>query len=177
MSTTVIPACVNRWPGIAAAARARQWSWIVDLAERVAAAPELAGLLLLGSFARGEFDSLSDVDFMVVVEADRFDDAWRKRHRLHPDDAICWDYPKPHDRDVAAHRWLTANLVLFDGLITTTSGARVADPLAVVVGEGDLLDRMTRFDPAAGSGPAIELHAVEQLYGQLKLAARAARRV
>jgi len=147
----------------------------VDLAERVAAAPELAGLLLLGSFARGEADSLSDVDFIVVVDPGNFDEAWKNRHYLHPDGSACWDYPRPNDREVAAHRWLTPDLVLFDGLLTTPSGARVADPLVVLVGEAMLADRMTRFDPAAEPGEKIELNEVEQLYGQLKLAARAAR--
>jgi len=170
-----MPPFLNRWPGIEAASQSRQWPRILDLAERVAAAPQLAGLLLLGSFARGEADSLSDVDFIVVIEPGRFDEAWEKRHDLHPDGAACWDYPRPDEREVAAHRWLTPELVLFDGLLAGPSGARVADPLVVLVGEVGLPDRMTRFDPAADPGGEIELHEVEQLYGRLKLAARAAR--
>ncbi len=166
---------LNSWPGIAAASQSRQWPRIVDLAGRVAAAPELAGLLLLGSFARGEADSLSDVDFIVAVEPGHFDDAWKNRHHLYPDGSACWDYPRPNDREVAAHRWLTPDLVLFDGLLSTPSGARVADPLVVLVGEVTLADRMTHFDPASGPGEKIELNEVERLYGLLKLAARAAR--
>ena len=156
------------------AARSRQWPRILDLAERVAAEPQLAGLMLLGSFARGEADSFSDVDFIVVVEPGRFGEAWKRRHELHPDGSACWNYPRPDEREVAAHRWLTPDLVLFDGLIATSSGARIADPLVVLVGETTLADRMTRFDPTAERGGEIELHEVEQLYGQLKLAARAA---
>jgi hypothetical protein len=147
----------------------------VDLVERVVGAPELAGLLLLGSFARGESDSLSDVDFVVVVEPGGFDDAWARRHRLHPDGVTCWDYPRPDDREVAAHRWLTEDLVLFDGLIASPSGTRVAEPLVVLVGPVTLADGMTRFDPTAERGGEIELHEVERLYGRLKLAARATR--
>ncbi|MEO5575409.1 MAG: nucleotidyltransferase domain-containing protein [Gaiellaceae bacterium] len=171
-----MPAVLNDWPWIEAACRLRQWSRIADLAERVAAAPHLAGLLLLGSFARGEADSLSDVDFIVVIEPGRFDEAWQKRHDLHPDGAVCWDYPRPDDREVAAHRWLTEDLVLFDGLIATSSGTRVADPLVVLVGGAALVDSMTRFDPTAERDGEIELHEVERLYGGLKLAARAERR-
>jgi hypothetical protein len=166
---------LNGWPGIEAASQSRQWPRILDLAERVAAAPQLAGLLLLGSFARGGADSLSDVDFIVVIEPGRFDEAWEKRHDLHPEGSACWDYPRPDNREVAAHRWLTPDIVLFDGLISTPSGARVADPLVVLVGDVGLADRMTRFDQAGQSGVEIELNEVERLYGLLKLAARAAR--
>jgi Nucleotidyltransferase domain len=175
MSVALLPAFLNRWPGMDAAAQSRQWPRIVDLAERVEGAAELTGLLLLGSFARGESDSLSDVDFIVVVEPDWFDEAWARRHQLHPDADVCWDYPRPEEREVAAHRWLTPELVLFDGLITTQTGARVADPLVVLVGERGLAERMTRFDPTAEPGAEVELNEVERLYGQLKLAARAAR--
>jgi len=169
-----LPALLNDWYGLEAAAQSRQWPRILDLAERVAAAPHLAGLMLLGSFARGNADSLSDVDFIVVVDPGGFDEAWAKRHELHADGAACWDYPRPDEREVAAHRWLTPDLVLFDGLISTPSGARVADPLVVLVGDVGLADRMTRFDPAAQPG-SVELHEVERLYGLLKLATRAAR--
>jgi hypothetical protein len=147
----------------------------VDLADRVSASPWLAGLLLLGSFARSDADSLSDVDFIVVVENGRFDEAWERRHDLHPDRATCWDYPRPGDREVAAHRWLTDDVVLFDGLVATAAGTRIADPLVVVVGDPGLVDRFDRFDPDAKGGNEFELHDVERLYGQLKLAARAGR--
>jgi hypothetical protein len=148
----------------------------VDLADRVSRSPWLAGLLLLGSFARGAADSLSDVDFTVVVADGHFDEAWERRHDLHPDGVTCWDYPRPDDREVAAHRWLTDDVVLFDGLISTVSGARIAQPCVVLTGDPSLPDRFKRFDPDAKAGGEIELHEVEQLYGQLKLAARAGRR-
>jgi hypothetical protein len=166
---------VNDWPGQEAASRLRQWPRILDLADRVSASPWLAGLLLLGSFARSEADSLSDVDFIAVVADGHFDEAWERRHHLHPERATCWDYPRPDDREVAAHRWLTDDVVLFDGLIATPTGARIANPLVVLVGDSNLVDRFNHFDPAAKSGNEIELHEVERLYGQLKLAARVSR--
>lgn len=167
---------VNEWQGKDAASRLRQWSRIVDLCDRVSASPWATGLLLLGSFARSSADSLSDVDFIVVVASGRFDEAWERRHDLHPDGVTCWDYPRPDDREVAAHRWLTDDLVLFDGLIATPSCARIADPFVVVIGDSSIGDRFMRRDPTTGEASAIELHKVEQLYGQLKLAARSGRR-
>ncbi|MHB1242809.1 MAG: nucleotidyltransferase domain-containing protein [Gaiellaceae bacterium] len=170
-----MPLVVNDWPDLPAAAQLRQWPRIVSLAERVEATPHLAALVLLGSFARGEADPLSDVDFIVLVEPGRFEEAWTARHDLHPDDVTCWDYARPDEREVAAHRWLTSDLVLFDGLLSTASGSRIADPLVVLVGDASLVEEMSRFDPTSGGGQEIELHQVEKLYGQLKLAARAAR--
>jgi hypothetical protein len=170
-----LPSSLNDWPGREAAARSRQWPRILDLAQRVAAAPYFAGLLLLGSFARGDADSYSDVDFIAVVEPGGFDQAWAHRHELHPDGSACWDYPRPDEREVAAHRWLAPELVLFDGLIATPSGTRVADPLVVLVGGAELPDRMARFEPAREPSGDSELHEIERLYGQLKHAAREAR--
>jgi Nucleotidyltransferase domain len=108
------------------------------LAETVSGPPFL-GLVLLGSFARGEADELSDVDFIAFVAEGEFERVWEQRHRLHPVDAWCWGYPRPPgDRDVAAHRWLTRDFVLFDGLIATPTGTRVADPMHVLVDREDL---------------------------------------
>jgi hypothetical protein len=166
---------MNEWQGRAAASRLRQWPQIVDLAHRVDDSALLSGLFLLGSFARGAADPVSDVDFIVVIENGHFDDAWKRRHDLHPDGVTCWDYPRPNEREVAAHRWLTDDLVLFDGLIATPSGARVADPLVVLVGNPSLPDRFDRREPGVHGGEAVELHEVERLYGQLKLAVRAGR--
>jgi Nucleotidyltransferase domain len=170
---------LNDWPGWTAAERLRQWPRVLQLAERVAQ-PPFQGLVLLGSFARGEADQLSDVDFTVFVTEGRFTDGWERRHTLHPEDAACWDYERLPDRDVAGHRWLTHDLVLFDGLIATTSGARVADPLHVLVGDESFRRQLVKREPLSEEEKEerkgeIALHEVEQLYGQLKLAFRAQR--
>lgn len=171
---------INEWPGRRAAQRLRQWPRIVELAE-AAAGPPFLGVVLLGSFARGEADDLSDVDFTVFADEGDFGNAWEHRHRLHALDAACWDYPRPPgDRDVAGHRWLTSDFVLFDGLIATTSGTRLADPLHVLVGNDVLRDQIVKREPITAEEQherkdEITLHEVEQLYGRLKLALRAHR--
>jgi hypothetical protein len=145
------------------------------------AVPPFVGLVLLGSFVRGEADDLSDIDFIVFASEDHFPQAWEQRHTLHPDDACCWDYPRPPDgREVAAHRWLTADFVLFDGLLATPFGTRIADPMHVLVG-GDVLSRqLSKREPITAEErnrrkDEITLHEIEQLYGRLKLALRAQR--
>jgi hypothetical protein len=167
------------WPGLDAAEQLRQWPDIAYLAERVASSPALAGLLLLGSFARGEADAFSDVDFIVFAKEGAFVDAWKGRHELHPSGSACWDYPKHPERDVAAHRWLTPDLVLFDGLVATTAGTRVADPFVVIVDDDALSERLIRRDPISANKKEkdrdeLQLNEVERLYGELKLSARAA---
>lgn len=169
------------WAGAQAARGSRQWPHIQHLADASAVHPFL-GVVLLGSFARGEADDLSDVDFTVFAEEGSFDEAWRQRHRLHPPHAACWDYPRsPGDRDVAGHRWLTSDFVLFDGLIATPSGTRLADPMHVLVGGENLARRIVKREPITSEErderkDEITLHEIETLYGQLKLALRAHRR-
>jgi hypothetical protein len=168
---------VADWPGRAAAERLRQWPHILLLAKSAGTSPYL-GVVLLGSFARGEADDLSDVDFTVFAPEGQFEAAWAERHRLHPADASCWDYPRPPgDRDVAGHRWLTSDFVLFDGLIATPSGTRIAEPLHVLVGGDDLARQIVKREPITAEETIarkdeIVLYEVEALYGQLKLAIR-----
>jgi hypothetical protein len=174
-------ATINDWPGLGAAEGLRQWPRVRELAE-AAETPPFLGLVLLGSFARGEADDMSDVDFTVFVTEGTFGKAWEQRHRLHPPDAACWDYPRPPgDRDVAGHRWLTSDFVLFDGLIATPSGTRLADPMHVLVGGDTLARAIVKRQPITAEESdqlkdEITLHEIETLYGQLKLAVRAHRR-
>ena len=79
---------INDWPGRSAAERLRQWPRIQELAHAGIKAP-FVGVVLLGSFARGEADDLSDVDFIVFAADGDFEKAWARRHFLHPTDAWC----------------------------------------------------------------------------------------
>jgi len=171
---------LNDWPGLAAAHGLRQWPHVLRLADAAAGAPFI-GLVLLGSFARGEADELSDVDFIVLTAESDFSEAWEHRHDLHPTDAWCWDYARPAgDRDVAGHRWLTHDFALFDGLICTPSGSRIADPMHLLVGNDALAGQLVRREPITAEErhlrkDEVTLHEIERLYGQLKLALRAQR--
>ena len=158
----------------------RQWPHIRQLAG-AAVKPPFIGAVLLGSFARGEADDLSDVDFVVFAAEGSFSEAWERRHSLHGDVVCCWDYARPPgDRDVAAHRWLTADFVLFDGLLATPHGTRIADPARVLAGGTALERQLVKREPIPAEErerrkDEIELHPVERLYGELKLALRAER--
>jgi hypothetical protein len=177
MSKMLAGTAIADWPGRKAGETLRQWPHVRQLAE-VATAPPFLGLVLLGSFARGQADDLSDVDFTVFAAEGRFDEAWRQRHRLHPPDAACWDYARPPgERDVAAHRWLTSDFVLFDGLIATPSGTRLAEPMHVLVGGENLARMIVKRNAITAEErdqrrDEITLHEIETLYGQLKIALR-----
>jgi predicted nucleotidyltransferase len=171
---------IDDWPGRGPAERLRQWPRLMELA-KAAATPPFLGVVLLGSFARGEADDLSDVDFVVFAAEEKFEEAWEWRLGLHHPDAASWDYPRPPgDRDVAGHRWLTSDFVLFDGLIATPSGTRLAEPMHVLAGGETLARQIVRREPITAEEKderrdEIALHEVERLYGELKLAVRAHR--
>jgi hypothetical protein len=67
------------WPKRAEAQRLRQWPIIAHVSERVASMQEFDGLILVGSFAAGTADEISDVDFIVVVADGKFAEAWGRR--------------------------------------------------------------------------------------------------
>jgi hypothetical protein len=82
---------------------------------------------------------------------------------------------------VAGHRWLTRDFVLFDGLIATPTGTRVAHPLHLLVGNEELTRRIVIGEPIATAEQTerrdeIVLNEIERLYGELKLALRRAGR-
>jgi predicted nucleotidyltransferase len=176
---------IRDWPHRAEAEQLRQWPAVMHVADRVTQSAALDGLLLIGSFARGRADDLSDVDLIVVVAEGRFAEAWQQRANLQTLDVlVAWDWP-PNGREAAGHKWLTRELVLVEcALWTPSSEVRLADPFAVLVGDESLGDRFTRRAEIAreeleefaqarkddGTMPE-----VERRYGELVRAARAAR--
>jgi hypothetical protein len=166
----------------------RQWPIIVDLAERVARIPEFDGLLLLGSFAAGVADDLSDVDFVAVVADCRFPEAWRLRSALEtPGRLVAWDSVDDPNAHAGAHKWITRDIVKVEcALVDPGRGEmKLADPFAVIAGDAEIADRFPRIPPIARD--VLEDYAeklrsegrvpeVEMRYGDLKTAIRAARR-
>jgi predicted nucleotidyltransferase len=151
----------------------RQWPILVELAAHVEAEPALDGLILIGSFAAGTADDLSDVDSVVVVAEGSFDAAWERRRLLDSSDALCaWDIRPDATRDVGGRKFITRDIVKIECLIATpSSGVRLADPFAVVVGDDSLGERFRRVPPiprqevddyakdqrAAGNVPEVEV--------------------
>jgi hypothetical protein len=165
------------WGHEAAARRSRQWQALERLRAHVEVSPALAGMILVGSFARGEVDPLSDLDVVLVVPDAGFDAAWAAREELHADSAlVCWDQRDPGFHEAGAHKWVTRDLVLVECLLATpTSGVRLAGPAAVVAGDAGLLERFLARPPVSRNdlaGAPERLHEVERAYDQLKAAVR-----
>jgi predicted nucleotidyltransferase len=123
----------------------RQWSTLEATAERAANLDVLEGLILLGSFASGIADVLSDVDLIAVAAAGRFAEAWDARHRLSEGSLVSWDHLlKPEYR---GHNWLTHDLVKVDcTVVDPDSGSKeLAEPFVVIVGPESVAERFPRI--------------------------------
>ena len=123
----------------------RQWLALEATAERAANVDALEGLILLGSFASGTPDEMSDIDVIAVAAAGRFAEAWDSRHRLSQDALVAWDLrPKA---DAAGHNWLTPDFVKVDcTIVDPDSGSReLAEPIVVLVGHESAADRFPRI--------------------------------
>ena len=123
----------------------RQWPTFEATAERAENIDALDGLILLGSFASGAPDELSDIDLIAVAKTGRFTEAWEARQRLSRDALVAWDLrPKA---DAAGHNWLTPDFVKVDcTIVDPDSGSRdLAEPIVVLVGPDSVADRFARI--------------------------------
>jgi hypothetical protein len=170
---------VSVWEHERAARRMRQWPALERIRERVGASTTLLGLVLVGSFAAGTFDALSDLDLFLFAREDGFEESWARRHELHGDGALAvWDRRDPGLDRAAAHKWVTGDLVLVECLIATpSSGVRLAEPAVVVAGDPGLLGLVPRRPPVDRAELTRRPVAdpVERAYDDLKAAVRAAR--
>jgi hypothetical protein len=151
----------------------RQRGALDDVAATVDAAPHLTGAIVIGSLAGGEVDELSDVDLVVVVEDGAYEQAWQRRCDLHGDVLFCWDVTGDAAAVVGAHKWLAADVVLVECLITEADGGcRLAPPHRVLVGPDDLASRLPPRPPIERREMTGGGHPVEDAYDAFKQAVR-----
>jgi len=174
------------WPERSQAERLRQWPLIVHAVQTAESMSELDGLLLLGSFAAGRADQISDVDLVAVVADGRFHDAWARRREFETAGTLySWDVQVASDGDAASHKWISQDIVKVEcGFADATrSRMQLAEPYAVLVGDESVA---TRFPPLEPIPPdVLEAYAqelrekgmvpdVETAYGELRRALRRA---
>ncbi|MBA3365280.1 MAG: hypothetical protein H0U03_05775 [Actinobacteria bacterium] len=149
--------------------------------------PEFDGLMLLGSFARGAADEVSDVDFVAVVADGRFAEAWGRRRELQtPGTLFEWDLLTGEDGDAGSHKWITRDIVKVEcGIVDAARGGmQLAEPYAVIVGDPSIAARFPPLEPIPRD--VLEAYAqqlrdkglvpeVETRYGELRDALRQAR--
>ncbi len=158
-----------RWPGRDAAVGLRQWPTIERLAEFARShARVFAAAVLVGSFAAGRADPLSDIDLILLAPDGGFADAWALRHDLHgPGVLVEWDQPREGLPEVAGHNWVTDDLVVVETLFATpSSGFRLADPFAVLA--GSVPADVSRRPPIARAEMVGWPHAVDLAYSTFK---------
>jgi hypothetical protein len=179
---------VPDWPKRAEAQRLRQWPIIAHVSERVASMQEFDGLILVGSFAGGTADEMSDVDLISVVADGRFRAAWERREELETEGALfAWDVVVDPKLDEGGRKWITRDVVKVEcGIVDPARGdTPLAPPYAVIVGDPaiakrfplmelipqEILEEYAQKLRDAGLVPA-----VETCYGDLRSALRAALR-
>lgn len=140
---------INDWPGRRRAQSLRHWSTLEAVAGRVAEVDAIDGLILLGSFASGDPDEVSDIDVLAVVAPGRFQEAWAERRRLAGDALVTWER-RAFDGAIGWFTWLTRDIVKVEcGIVDPASGARdLTDPVIVLIGDASLGDRFPRVSPA-----------------------------
>ncbi|MCP9488170.1 MAG: hypothetical protein MSC30_20205 [Gaiellaceae bacterium MAG52_C11] len=157
------------------------------MSERVAGMPEFDGLMLLGSFARGSADEVSDVDFVAVAGEGRFAEAWERRKDLETPGALfSWDFRDNCDVAAGSHKWITRDVVKVEcGIVDGAQGdMQLAEPYAVIVGDPEIASRFPPLAPIPRE--VLEAYAqklrdgghvpeVETCYGDLRDAIRNAR--
>jgi hypothetical protein len=175
------------WPLRERAERLRQWPTLVDLIERAGALPGFAAFILIGSFAGGSPDCMSDVDTIVSIEDGAFEAAWGDRNRLYRrEPAFAWDVRPDSEREIGAHKWLTDDLVLVECVLATPAAhARLAEPFVVLTGDPARVETFKRVPPITRAelqayvdqnrAEGHEQPEVQRAYEQLARAVRAVR--
>ena len=153
----------------------RQQAALAAIAQQLAAAPDVLGALVVGSLAAGTADAASDIDLIICTLPGRFADAWARRHQLHATGAlVSWDQQRQTAAEIAVHRWVTPDFVLVEALYAAPgSGARLAQPWAIIAGEPEVAAAFTARPPIDRSEMSRDAaHPVEQAYDDLKAALR-----
>jgi GrpB-like predicted nucleotidyltransferase (UPF0157 family) len=133
------------------------------------------GALLIGSFAAGAADEMSDLDLILITRDGKFGDAWERRGELHVTGALAaWD--EPPEGPVGAHKWVTRDLIFVECLVAAPgSGVRLAQPFVVVAGGDDLPHWLEQRSPILRTEMRQASHPIERAYDELKVAIRAFR--
>ncbi|MDE3025039.1 MAG: hypothetical protein KGI93_05650, partial [Acidobacteriota bacterium] len=108
----------------------RAWPHLLDVRKRSLLLPGHRATLVIGSFAAGTADDLSDIDLYVLIDDSAFTDAWNHRDSLRPGDALYWwDIRPDTNREIGTHTWLTSDMVLVECALTTAKAQpRLSEP-------------------------------------------------
>lgn len=120
-----------------------------QIVERASALECIDGVIVIGSFAGGEPDALSDLDVVVVAARDRLDEAWAARRDLAGDVFLTWEPQSNEGRDIRWFNWLTHDLVKVECGIGAPGSKELAEPFTVVHGRSRLAAHFPRTSKEA----------------------------
>jgi predicted nucleotidyltransferase len=124
----------------------RQKIVLDGIVDRISGVDAIDGAILLGSFAAGQPDALSDLDLIVVAAPGRLDEAWDARYVIAGDVFVTWE-PRPNEgHDIRWLNGLTHDLVKVECGIAAPGSRELAEPFSVVAGQPSVADRFTRID-------------------------------
>lgn len=155
----------------------RQQVLLDALASHVHDSPNIGALVLVGSFANGTADAVSDLDLFFITYDDHFEDSWARRHDLHLTGALVhWDQQDQERPEVAGHRWVTPDLVVVECVVSSPQGgARLASPFKFYAGAEALVDGFPKREPIDRSDMTDEdTHPIDIVYDVFKKAVREA---
>lgn len=124
----------------------RQRAVLEGIVARAAVVEAVEGLIVIGSFAGGRPDALSDLDLLAVARPGQLEAAWAAGRQLAGDAFLIWEpQPRQHGQ-VRWVNWLTHDLVKVECGFAAPGSRPLAEPFAVVSGPATLADSFPRID-------------------------------
>jgi predicted nucleotidyltransferase len=100
---------------------------------------------VIGSFAAGTPDALSDLDLVLPAAPNRLDEAREARFELASGAFLSWEPHSNEGREIRWFHWLTDDLVKVECGIAAPGSKDLAEPFKVVSGPESLADRFPRI--------------------------------
>ncbi len=142
----------------------RQPAVLDGIIERATKVEAIDGLIVIGSFAGGEPDALSDLDVLAVVAPGRVDEAWEARYRIAGDVFVTWEPEASAGRQIRWLNWLTHDMVKVECGVAEPGSKELAEPFAVVSGPASLADAFPRIAREVVEGRAARRSERQQVF-------------
>jgi hypothetical protein len=142
----------------------RQRAVLDQIVARAAELEPIDGLIVIGSFAGGQPDALSDLDLIAVAAPGRLEEAWEARQHLAGDALVTWEPHSNEGRDIRWLNWLTHDLVKVECGIAAPGSRELAMPFDVVLGSESLADALPRIDPEVVEERAAQRREEQQVF-------------
>ena len=125
----------------------RQEAVLRAIVERASLVESIDGVIVIGSFAAGRADALSDLDLVLAASPDRLDEAWEARRSIAGDVFLMWEPHPNHHSELRWVNWLTHDLVKVECGVAAPGSKELAEPFLLVAGSPAVVERFPRVAP------------------------------